>query len=77
MNNLPPDPEQQNDDRAKWAEVGLAAFQSYTNSDDEDAMSDLLCDLMHLCDRREKFPRFEVQLLRAQGNYEAETMPCD
>lgn len=60
---LPPDPDNQN----------LAAFMNETGSDNEDALCDLLCDLMHLCDRKPVLGTFAVQLQRAQDHYEAET----
>ena len=44
------DPDGQNRERAEWALVALAAFQDTTRTDDGDAFSDLLCDLMHLED---------------------------
>jgi hypothetical protein len=68
---LPPDPEKTNTSRAKWAGAALRHFQSITGSDHEDALGDLLCDLMHWCDRNNY--DFDLALTRAQGNYEAET----
>ena len=51
-----PDPEGQNDDRAQWALVAAKAFAKRTRlkieADGLDtAISDLLADLGHLCDR--------------------------
>ena len=69
--NLPPDPEGKNADRAAWADEAIRCFQSTTGTDWEDAVADLLCDLMHLCDR-EAF-KFEKELDRARMHYEAET----
>lgn len=68
---LPPDPEGMNDKRAGWAATALKAFQDETGADDEDALGDLLGDLMHWCDRH-NFD-FEAALERARGHYEAET----
>lgn len=68
---LPPDPEGMNDDRAEWAACALRHFQCTTGSDYEDALGDLLCDLMHWCDRN-NFD-FELALFRARGHYRAET----
>ena len=68
---LPPDPENQNDARAEWAGYAIAAFQSQTGTDDDDALSDLLCDLMHWADRHGE--DFDVELARARNHYEAET----
>ena len=78
MKPLPPDTDGQNDDRAKWAQHGLRAFQQLVQTDDEDAISDLLADLMHLCDRSDDgSPSFEDELARARDHYESETMsPC-
>jgi hypothetical protein len=70
---LPPDPEGMNDDRARWAGVALAAFRSETGADREDAVGDLLGDLMHWCDRA-GFD-FGLALDRARMHYEAETLP--
>ena len=73
LTQLPPDPDGQNDDRAGWADLALLAFQAATGTDREDALSDLLCDLMHLCDRDIFLGSFETQVERARGHYEAET----
>jgi hypothetical protein len=70
---LPPDPEDKNDDRAEWAAAALREFQRRTGTDDEDALSDLLCDLMHWSDRN-NFD-FDTELSRARMHYEAETTP--
>lgn len=68
---LPPDPEGMNDDRAKWAAAALRHFQRKTGTDTHDAPSDLICDLMHWCDRT-GFD-FDDTLARARMHYEAET----
>lgn len=68
---LPPDPENMNGDRAEWAGTGLRHFQCTTGTDYEDALGDLLCDLMHWSDRN-NFD-FEAALFRARMHYEAET----
>jgi hypothetical protein len=68
---LPPDPENMNDYRARWATVALRAFQKATGADSQDAVCDLLCDLMHLGDRTEF--NFDAALNRARRHYEAET----
>jgi hypothetical protein len=67
----PPDPEKMNDSRAEWAAASLRHFQSCTGADFDDALSDLLCDLMHWSDRN-GFD-FDGQLTRARTHYEAET----
>jgi hypothetical protein len=70
---LPPDPENMNNDRAEWAASALRQFQCVTGTDYEDSLGDLLCDLMHWCDRN-NFD-FGLALNRARGHYEAETTP--
>ena len=49
--SLPADPDGQNNERALWADHALRAFMAETGTDYEDALCDLLCDLMHLSDR--------------------------
>ena len=73
MSNLPPDPEEMNDARAAWAATALRRFQEETGTDDETALTDLLCDLMHWCDRNGG--DFDSSLAAARMHYEAETMP--
>ena len=68
---LPPDPDEMNDSRAEWAAAALAEFCGQTGADLEDAVCDLLADLMHWCDRNEQ--SFDDQLSRAQYHYECET----
>ena len=75
MTQLPPDPENMNNNRAEWAALSLRQFQYTTGADDQDAACDLLCDLMHWCDRN-GFD-FQHELNRARLHYEAETMPED
>ena len=70
---LPPDPERMNGQRSCWAALAVRRFQSATGADDGDAVADLLCDLMHFCDRR-KFV-FNDELERACWHYAAETEP--
>lgn len=70
---LPPDPDGMNDERSGWAETALVAFREATGTDREDALCDLLCDLMHLCDRVDTLGGFDAQLERARGHYEADT----
>lgn len=73
--NLPPDPEGMNDVRAEWADQAMRRFAEQTNQDMEfeadDILGDLLCDLMHWCDRNGV--RFESYLNRAESHYEEET----
>ena len=42
-----------NSDRAAWAEKALLTFCCQTGTDYEDALGDLLCDLMHWADENE------------------------
>ena len=70
-NTLPPDPEGMNDERAEWAASCIRHFQCLTGADWDDAVSDLIGDLMHFCDR-ESFD-FTNELERARAHYEAET----
>jgi hypothetical protein len=72
---LPPDPDNMNSDRAEWAASALRQFQCVTGTDYEDSLGDLLCDLMHWCDRN-NFD-FEAAFSRARGHYEAETTAGD
>ena len=69
--DLPPDPENMNDERSAWAAVALEAFQDETRTDDEDAVADLLCDLRHWCDRNGM--DFRIELARAMNHYREET----
>lgn len=68
---LPPDPDGENDNRALWAEKAIFTFRRITNTEPEDAVCDLLCDLMHFCDRDGQ--TFSRELARAQEHYTAET----
>jgi DNA-directed RNA polymerase subunit RPC12/RpoP len=70
---LPPDPDDTNDDRAAWAAAALAKFMEVTGTDDESAVGDLLTDLMHWSDRNNY--DFDAALDRARFHYEAETTP--
>ncbi|MBC7816369.1 MAG: hypothetical protein IAG10_05700 [Planctomycetaceae bacterium] len=70
--NFPPDPEGMNDQRSAWAEAAIAAFRLATGTDEEDALCDLLADLMHWSDRNNY--DFEAAFTRGRDHYEAETM---
>ena len=59
-----------NDQRADWADQALTAFQKTTGCDRQDALSDLLCDLMHLA-RREGWDYYRAAM-RAEGHFEEE-----
>ena len=70
---IPPDPEMMNDKRAAWAWKALEAFMDVTGTEPADAIADLLCDLMHACDRfRDEIGGFEEQLDRAREFYREE-----
>ena len=68
---LPLDPEFLNADRALWAAIALEAFRRETGADLADAVSDLLADLMHWCDRFGQ--KFRRELRRALDHYAEET----
>lgn len=68
------DPDGQNPERAAWALVAVKAFQKTTGTEDEDALSDLLCDLMHLDDySKGKLESWDSALERARCHYHDET----
>jgi hypothetical protein len=70
------DPDGINISRATWALDALRRFQQVTGSDDCDAISDLLCDLRHLCDRDPSFGTWADALHKATcrgSHYDAET----
>jgi hypothetical protein len=69
----PADPDEQNDDRASWAETALLAFMVETGTDADTAIMDLTCDLLHWCDRHNVV--FDQQLERGRGHYQEETRP--
>lgn len=73
---LPPDPEDMNEKRAWCAQVAVSAFQrGMRGTGDGEALADLLCDLMHLCDRRDDEIgwNFEAAVRRARKHYAEET----
>ena len=72
---VPPDPEGQNDARAEWAGSALRFFQRSTGTDHSDALSDLLCNLLHWCDRNGL--DFERELERGKCHYDEETTDHD
>ena len=69
---LPKDPENMNGDRALWAEQALITFMQETGTEQQDAVADLICDLMHYCDR-DMLLNFEHCLTRARMHYVEET----
>ncbi|WP_199028435.1 hypothetical protein [Ralstonia sp. ASV6] len=66
-----PDPEGMNSERPSWAREALATFKAETRCDEEDAVADLLTNLMHHCDRAGL--DFIVEMGRAVRHYEQET----
>lgn len=74
LGGVPPDPDGMNNQRAMWAGAAIDTLMAETNcSHGEEALGDLLCDLMHWADRNKL--DFDDMLRRAQNNYEAETTP--
>jgi hypothetical protein len=76
VTTLPPDPEGQNDDRANYASTALLAFADMTGLNQADidegtALGDLLCNLMHWCDRHDV--SFDDGLSTARWHYTSET----
>lgn len=71
--DLPADPDGQNDDRASCAREALDRFVQVTGTDPEDAVADLLADLMHFADRNGV--NFNHELKRARWHYHEETRP--
>ena len=72
MTDLPPDPDGMNDQRAEWAQLALTPFCHATGSwDPDESITDLIADLMHLCDRSGLDP--QTIITRAIDHYEAET----
>jgi len=68
---LPPDPDNMNDSRARWAGEAVSVFMKETGTDEEDALGDLLADLKHWADRNNY--DFDAALDRARLHYKAET----
>lgn len=74
--NLPPDPENMNDERAEWAASAVDAFADITNmrnagEDDETILTDLLADLRHWADR--EGIDWKAVVTTAEMHYDAET----
>ena len=57
-------------DRAEWAAAALRHFQCITGTEYDDALTDLICDLMHWSDREDI--DFQSALDTARMHYEAE-----
>lgn len=56
--------------RAYWAEQAITVFRALSGTDLEDALGDLLCDLMHWADAQGY--DFALALARAEDHHEAE-----
>lgn len=66
-----------NKDRAAWAESALKEFMEITGTEQENAVSDLLCDLMHLCEQNPAYENFTEELGRAQRAFATESDQSD
>lgn len=70
----PDDPECEpgiNERRSEWALIAIDKFRQATGIDEEDAVSDLIADIAHYCDRHGVQLMEEIR--RAKMHYEAET----
>ena len=61
--------------RAQWAKCAIDSFRAATRTDREDALCDLLCDLMHYA-RQHRF-NFTGELDRATFHFNAEAQGGD
>ncbi|NQW81313.1 MAG: hypothetical protein HQ445_09085 [Polaromonas sp.] len=71
LGGKPPDLDGMNGTRSDWAGNAIEKFEADTRVDREDALSDLLANLMHWCDRNEQC--FDNELRRGRNHYLAET----
>ena len=69
--HMPPHPDGKNAARAEWAHRAVLTFEGATGADREDALCDLLSDLMHWCNVYGQ--DFDRELRRAREHYAAET----
>ena len=69
------DPEAQNDIRRKRAGNAITRFQEASGADLEDALSDLLCDLMHWSHYQDM--NFADELARACMHFREETLQTE
>lgn len=65
------DPDGMNDRRAAWGENAIGSIMADTGTDQEDALADLLGDLMHYAHQNGE--DFAAALRRACYHFEAET----
>lgn len=61
-----------NRDRARWAAEAVANFRARTGTDKEDAICDLLANLMHLCESDPSYGGFQDELTRATNLFTGE-----
>lgn len=66
--------EPSNADRALWAAAAVEESCCQTGTDPQDALCDLLADLLHWCDRSDQ--DFLTELRRALHHYEVEAGQC-
>jgi hypothetical protein len=69
---LKPDPESMKRHHAECAAAAIRHFMRDTGTNWGDAVSELLCDLMHFCNREDDFD-FNRELDRARTYYEVDT----
>lgn len=65
------DPDGMNEERAIWALAAIEEFEGLTGTERENAVADLLCDLMHWS--HQTGTNFVHELTRAASHFEAET----
>lgn len=66
---LPPDPEGLNDVRSETGRKALYAFCKATSTDIEDAVADLIANIMHACDRHSELGDFVTCFARSERQY--------
>jgi len=79
LGGFPPDPDGMNEARSNNAKSTLTYFCNTFPTGWEDGLADLLCNLMHMCDRLPDSLKldFHAELERAADNYIAETTIYD
>jgi hypothetical protein len=75
---LPPDPDNLNDDRAHWAGVCIDSMADLTGCEQgQEALGDLLTNMFHWCDRNGLAGEMPNLFARAHRMYTDETMPFE
>ena len=69
--HLPADPERKNAARARWAGQAVQEFRAATGTDKQDALANLLGNLMHWADRNKL--NYVAELARGRRYYTDET----